>query len=472
MGLLDKIAAGIFCLFLATPVMSLAIWGYSAWAENPPELSSMDFRRFASIDNEYRKSTMKEVVTFTPAGMAAQSAKSNIDYRLFGYFDTQSVISGEDGWLFYKGDFKNACTAPDTALRVLHHIEAMRTVAAGAGINLLVSVSPDKSVFYQDKLGARASAAAGCKLQFARRWRRDAKAINSSVVDHYDAMSAYQGGQLLYFKTDTHWNDYGEALSLRQLAAELEIDIPLPPDIAVTGSRQTDLFQLLRLRMAEAHSSLDVYWETSFKDAASPGIVGALIIHDSFYGMSKSLRWLFPHMRKVNIDRFTRRDLGQLPDTIVINSVERAFINRFRSGRMSWGGALGGALLSVNQQRAERCEFTPQAFTTRDLSASGTAWSPSSSDPKIFVTLPEHEQPCIRFSFRSGSNSQTQVFLPSSDGKYSAGLSVDIPDRETERSSALVLPGYGSRTIRIDPISGMEEIQGLSIEVGTVRDRL
>lgn len=466
---IDRIALVTFCLFLMVPGLSLAVYGYASTAENPPTWENFELKNFVSADNEYRKSTMKQVLTFTPAGMAAQSIKSQIDYTVFNYVETTQVISGINGWLFYKGDFPEQCLDMRTAESALNQLEAMRVIAAGAGSNLLFSVSPNKSIVYQEMLGARATAFAHCNIQAGHDWRRVAKALKSSLIDHYEAMASNLDSKTLYFKTDTHWNDRGRALSYRQLAQTFDVELPIPPEEGADASTATDLRQMLRLYEPEGYTSLEAYWNTDFRNAAQPGIKDVLIIRDSFYAYSAPLEWLFPQHQAIHIDETTEEMLKRFPKHIIVNSVERAFFYRLLNGKLSWGSSFGKSLIHANQEQAKNCSFPSSQSTTAIRLDTPTANESSLKKTQTSILLPYDQNPCIRISISAQPSTEWELLLPAAGGYYRDGLSISPPNVGQE-TIELVLPGYGGKTVRLNLRSGDKEIENFTIDTGVLQN--
>ena len=205
--LVNWVAAVLFLGLLAAPLASFSV------AKRLPALGGTGVAHLLNANPGERDRVANILIGESPYGSRLIRLKNGCDYHAVRFVSTPEVISGEWPWLFYKRDFNNGKCLPETQYRsVLATIEAMRLVAAGAGIDLRVSVSPDKSVLYPDKLGFRATVAAECKLKSAAAWRAWARSNRSSVIDHLEALAkpAAEGIQV-YDATDTHWNPLGYA---------------------------------------------------------------------------------------------------------------------------------------------------------------------------------------------------------------------------------------------------------------------
>lgn len=290
MKLANLATIGAFAAFLVAPVGSLALMGLDPTAERAVTLTELTVAKLlAPNDEEYRNDVAGRLVSNSSVGMDAIRVKNALDFEVFGFVNTSQVISGADGWLFYKPGFQSgACMSAHDAGVMLAHVEALRLMAKGIGIDFRMSVSPDKEVVYPEKLGPAATAAAGCKILSSRMWRRIAKISGSSILDHFDVMGHDATDDLLYFKTDTHWNELGKLKAVKQLVFELagrKVEGPILASGQIMHA--TDMPKaLLRIEHKEAEALYDDYVSRTFPVDSNLRIAGTFIIHDSFYGVS------------------------------------------------------------------------------------------------------------------------------------------------------------------------------------------
>lgn len=476
---LDALASLLFVAFLCVPGASLAIYGYSQWAENPPTWRTTSIDRLFAFDSAYRKDIVKSVLINTPVGIEAIAARSYTDYRIFGSVNNPQVISGRDGWLFFKRALaEGRCQNPNHAKLALNRVEAMRVLAEGAGIELKFSVSPDKSVVYPEQFNVQTRAYAGCKTQSAKAWRDLANKTHSNVIDHLAALRGTNPDQKLYFATDTHWNNLGSALAIRQLAVSFGFPDPGLPDTTsfVTRKIKTDLIQMLRLDDQEEDRVYLQFWNQQLKAAVGAGLPEpTVVLLDSFYGKIRTgLMMLFPNASMTHVDG---ANVGELiengPKRILVNSVERGFFTRVISTSLSWSSEFGRSLVMVNR-RATSC--THAAIDDADIKVyrvdrNGSTWQ-AQEDPQIFLKLPQQDvDVCIRLRFRSDDGSVPQIFLPverSGEPLYQPGMSIEFwQQKQPIRDIAFILPkSYAGTTLRLDLVAGPAQISSLSIEVG------
>jgi|GEM_PF-3942825 len=469
----------VFASALVTPLASLALFGYSDMAENPPAWSAGLMRAIAANDSQTRKALSRDLVTSTPAGMAAISARSWIDYEAIGFVHSDRVISGEGKWLFYTKQFADGnCHSEGQIRKLLMNIEAMRILAEAAGIRLIFSVSPDKSVVHPEKMGLYGSLAAGCKLTDAKRWRSMAKARGVDILDHLEPLAERAADTILYSPVGTHWNRYGRALAIRQLASFLEPDnksIPYPEPTISKEKNDIDLLKMLRLDGNPTEYAPDDSWTKALREARIDDS-GIMILHDSFYGVSrKYLSELLPLANMASYGDVSAALGVNRPytSTLLINTVERDFFSRVLYGAYGWKGALGEWLIERNRATAH-CQYERRAVSSLRLmgmEAEGDMWR-ATADPQIMVDLASSgASVCLRARLRTDAPGMTELFLPFATDEgdtFTYGMSIAFRNLNgTERELEIVLPArFAGRTVRIDPVTGTGMIRDLIIETG------
>ncbi|MGX9084174.1 alginate O-acetyltransferase AlgX-related protein [Mesorhizobium sp. 98Argb] len=478
---------GAFAAFLAAPVGSLVLMGLDPTAERAITLTELTSAKLLTPNDEgYRNDVARRLVSNSPVGMDAIRAKNALDFKVFGFVNTSQVISGADGWLFYKPGFQNgACMSGHDIGVMLAHVEALRTIAKGIGIDFRMSVSPDKEVVYPEKLGPAAEAAAGCKILSSRMWRRIAKTSKSSIIDHFDVMGHDTTDDLLYYRTDTHWNELGKLKAVGQLVFTLtgrKVDGQILSSSQVMHA--TDMpNRLMRIDYKEAEGVYDDYVSRTFPDDSDQRIADAFILHDSFYGVSYDLLkhvFLNPHFVSYgneNIEPEVRNALAKSPKYVLVNSVERNMLSRILYGELSWTGVLGQALLDANAKVARGCKMSDAAkdgLKFENLSKQSSGDFTAGVDPQILIRLAEHGRPCVRISFETPARQNTYVYLPIRDqvnqnGPYFEGFSLMLTDAPGARDFWFVFPvDFAGMTLRVDPIYSTGTLSDLRIQTGAL----
>lgn len=197
----------------------------------------------------------KALLDRSPVTEAAIRVKNWTGYSGIEFVDTTGVISGRDGWLFTKADFN--CFGTGATARAAMLASTMIEVAAAAGVDVYVSVSPDKSSIYPEQLLPAARRYWSCKPAATEAMRRALAHRHPHLLDHAISIlqeKARDPHAKLYFHTDTHWTPLGAAFALRQLVAAVgDIDVAALPAPRITGkaARRTDMGNEMLLLFGE-----------------------------------------------------------------------------------------------------------------------------------------------------------------------------------------------------------------------------
>jgi alginate O-acetyltransferase complex protein AlgJ len=273
----------------------------------------------------------------------------------FGTDSDSSFISGIDGWLYFRPEFDRDFMgyrglnpfSEDQLNAWQNLIESRRAFLASKGIAYLVAIPPDKQTIYPEFLpAAYAQVRHETHLdQLIARLRDTQSQVR--LIDLRPALLEAKKFNRLYFKTDTHWDDYGgyaaykvildainQALPGANLAPQpLSNFIPRSPLHAGDLSHLTNLFyeydeawpQLIR-RMPyptivnPQDSSIPVTI-----DGPDPRAPSLYMIHDS-YTLYLS-QFLGPHFSRVcwdwTINMNGPRILAFKPDIVIDEFLER-----------------------------------------------------------------------------------------------------------------------------------------------------
>jgi hypothetical protein len=99
--------------------------------------------------------------------------KNNFDYKVLHQVNTELIVSGREDWLFYKEEFWGGkCLQADEFRALLAQVDVMTDMAKAAGLDLIMSVSPDKSWIYPEKLAPQSHRYWKCKSDNSALWRK------------------------------------------------------------------------------------------------------------------------------------------------------------------------------------------------------------------------------------------------------------------------------------------------------------
>ncbi len=446
--ILTRIKIAVFAIFLVAPVLSLAVFGVTdiyGGSDHPefPRIGQV-LKKRGKLDEFgnavlHRSVAMKEAIRL----------RSWIGYRLVGFVDTEQVVSGEAGWLFYRADFpQGACLDAGRAARDLTQLETLIDLTRAAGIDMIVSVSPDKSTIYPEMLNQTMRGYWRCQPHDGPLLRAMMRDHAPRLIDHAPpilAAKAQDPGRRLYYATDTHWTPMGAATALRQLLAAVLPGAAIPPPTASSAmlQQQTDLSRMLLLQQTEPAPRPELTWRNALAGLnAGPQAYRTLLIRDSFYGvLLRDLQAVFPGLLELGYSFKGELDTSAIAiaDRIIVNSVERSLLPRIERGALDWDSPIVTALVARNRARAEGCmDFAPVPAPLHKLA---------------MPDLPAEMLPCLRVTAQMKKGSaDLAIALADNSGAFVPGRAVDLELTRDGAQVTLVLPeGVTAAELDLDP---------------------
>ena len=221
------------------------------------------------------------------------SLNANLNYLLFGKSESDQVLAGSDGWLFYKD-------GPDAARPVANYqglpetFDSEETLAAAAasldrlsatlaenGCTLILDITPSKDRVYQEYMPDAYPIVntENRTDRFVTYLREHSSTPVSWQYDVIRAEAQADPDRLLYFKTDTHWNGMGAVLGLDGVlqAADMEAADFSAYRFVETGTQTGDLANvsaLYTIMPAEPTWTAENYGELYEQDPRTVGVLG------------------------------------------------------------------------------------------------------------------------------------------------------------------------------------------------------
>ncbi len=137
-----------------------------------------------------------------------------------------NVLVGEDGWLIFTAegsldDYQNSFRFSDEQIvSITNQLAELQSRLAARGATLLVVVVPNKPTIYPEIVPPEIE-----KLSDASRLERLTahleKNLPGVLLDLRPTLSDGRAVRDVYYKTDTHWNDYGMFLAYQAILQEL-----------------------------------------------------------------------------------------------------------------------------------------------------------------------------------------------------------------------------------------------------------
>lgn len=157
------------------------------------------------------------------------------------------IAVGKEGWLYYTSDrsmedYKELVRFSDTELRAIRaRLEERTRALRQQGIDFLLMIVPDKQTVYPEYLPdtiRKVGTSGGTRSDQLIRYLRETGA-DVRVLDTRPLLISRKAERILYYKADSHWNQYGAFLAYRELMKELaqrhsSLKVPLLDDYTIT----------------------------------------------------------------------------------------------------------------------------------------------------------------------------------------------------------------------------------------------
>ncbi|HKP24991.1 MAG TPA: hypothetical protein VJV39_14085 [Dongiaceae bacterium] len=456
----------LFILFTLAPVAALlafgAVEGYGRAQTEFPPLGKV-LRGKKGLFDQFGNAVLERSIV---RRMAVQ-VRNLTGYRLVGFVDNERIVSGNDGWLFYGGEFNSGrCIDEQDTARRLRIVAAVMDVGRAAGIDMVFSMSPNKSTIYPEALNATVRGYWRCRVESIAALRRLIRRELPGLIDHTEPLLAEKMRHPdipLYFKTDTHWTRYGGAIALRQLLAAIypDADIAAPRLSDEVFIKKTDLTTMLVLPADEQGPVAEPLLARELELPADRKAVKTLIVHDSFYGtIEPQILEAFPDpVTMLNINDPGRvRVVGLSADRLIINVIERKFL--LDRDLLTWDEDIPIAILKRNMRRAQDCG----AFETADAAAGGEKLDRRNVAIRAVAS---GDLPCLRLSMTvKKKRTDLEIALPDPEtGVFEPGRILGHRIKRGTQTVAFVLPAYTAGS-NVEISAGDATIS--AIEVGEI----
>jgi alginate O-acetyltransferase complex protein AlgJ len=145
----------------------------------------------------------------------------------------EKVVVGKNGWFFLGDSYNNVIKqhrglmplSADSARLIANHLAQRQAELARQGIKLYVLIAPDSHSIYPEFLPDRVAHTTGnTRLDVLQ------QAITAQThvpfIDLRDTLLAAKKSEVVYYQTDTHWNDYGTLVGSAALLNRIRQDVP------------------------------------------------------------------------------------------------------------------------------------------------------------------------------------------------------------------------------------------------------
>ncbi|MCI2049108.1 MAG: hypothetical protein LKJ76_05235 [Lachnospiraceae bacterium] len=228
----------VFAAAVALPLLLSAVFGkmtVSADSENRqlaqrPVLSAATLTTYPNLFESYFSDNL-------PFRDALLTVNGLAEYKVLHSTQSDSVIIGKKGWLFYKGsqvngedpiaDYEGTNLFTEEQLQqIAQNMTAARDELSSRGMQFVIMVCPNKERAYAEYMPDSYG-------RLTSRGREDQvveylqKNTDLTVVCPYETIEDYKAANpqdQLYYKYDTHWNNLGSYIGARELLKTLDVE--------------------------------------------------------------------------------------------------------------------------------------------------------------------------------------------------------------------------------------------------------
>lgn len=395
-----------------------------------------------------------------------------IQSRVFRVSNTDSVILGDNGWLYYTSTRKDYLRQNPMTEREIsnaaHNLSLVQQYVKGQGASFLFTVAPNKNSLYGENMPYYFQR----KASNARNMEMLAPKLKEYGVAYLDLFSLFEAqDEILYLKRDSHWNQKGAVLVFNALLNQLEVEHDTYETVKALRLKEEygDLNRMLYPLAAEPEWNYFYQKEPGFTYVTDTGSVedawietenkkgsGALLMFRDSFGNT-----LLPLMA----DTFSRgyfsrgepQNIGEYmeqcqPDVVILEKVERNIREFAENPPLLEGPAadLDGETLEVDTDTT--LELEENQNNTAYWTVSGILDKKyCTEDAKVYIRVADGEEEHVREAFL--------VSEEESDYGYRLYLLKDRIFHDAIRLQVLTGTGDGLRVVKSVQVK-LDEVVG------------
>lgn len=146
------------------------------------------------------------------------TADAKIQSTIFGVSNTDTVVTGDNGWLYYSSTLDDYLgedqLSPRGMWNLAHNLRMIENYAEHKGIKFLFTVPPNKNSLYGENMPYY------YKKAYSDDHNRDylKSALEKAGVNYLDLFEVFEDQEeILYLKEDSHWNNKGALLAYNEI---------------------------------------------------------------------------------------------------------------------------------------------------------------------------------------------------------------------------------------------------------------
>lgn len=313
-----------------------------------PELNILTIKEFPKEYTRYYSDSL-------PFRSCLITFYSELIYSIFKATESEKVVYGKDGWLFYKdredgdpmSDYKRINLFTDEELtRITKNLEFLQKYSKDRGAEFILFIGPNKESIYGEYMPDSIARKQGRSRTEQLLNHLKANTSIRTVFPYDDIMEGKKNG-FMYYKTDCHWNASGGYAASARLMKEFEISMPPVSSITISETEREGIEKeagydlqnvsgVKRLMKEPYETAVSGYNqiipdtdpsdEITIRFHSDKGTQGKLLMsRDSFAGkMMPVISGHFKSCAYVLYKNFTKETIDQeKPDIVIYETVER-----------------------------------------------------------------------------------------------------------------------------------------------------
>jgi hypothetical protein len=249
------------------------------------------------------------------------------------------VVIGKDNWLFYKESLDDSMGvltfSQDQLMDFKKNIENQAKWMKDRGIYYLIVLCPNKETIYPEYLpdNTNVSDVDSKSIKLNQFLSVFGPRSNVNILDLREPLIKAKASGQLYYRTDTHWNNYGAFIGYKEIIKQLSTrfpDIKLPSNtdfnlVPDSYSFSGDLAKMLSLQDILTEKAPKVNIDKSIY-LDEDKLQKAVIFRDSFYDALDP--YISQNFKEItNISATAEYDVGPLlnnpPEIVIVECVQR-----------------------------------------------------------------------------------------------------------------------------------------------------
>lgn len=255
----------VFLGIMALPFYGLVFGNSSQPMGNEEQVQAPALKEGGKVNPSF----LKDAGDYFEQNMAFRnvliSANTRISSDLFGVSANHQVIVGKNGWLYYADSLDDYQGIGLLSQRALYNVAAnlrmMQEAVKQQGGSFVFTVAPNKNSLYPENMPYYSR----MKYSDEKNIKNLLPYLEAAGVNYADLFSLFEGQeQVLYHKTDSHWNNEGAAMAAGEILDALNKEHETYEDMAYQTKRDFtgDLEEMLH--PLHPKKEAEIYYDKDF----------------------------------------------------------------------------------------------------------------------------------------------------------------------------------------------------------------